>query len=38
MVTMFLVHYALVYTVANVDRPAWATNIVLYDLASSSII
>ena len=37
MVTMFLVHYVFVYTVANVDQPAWA-NIISHDLASSSII
>ena len=36
MVTMFLVHYVFVYTMANVDQPAWA-NIILHDLASSSI-
>ena len=36
MVTVFLVHYVLVYTVANVDQPAWA-NIISYDLASLSI-
>ena len=36
MVTMFLVHYVFMYTVANVDQPAWA-NIISHDLASSSI-